>query len=97
MITTCTCYLVNFSFVALYLKLTDLVKDGQGVFEAVAGKMGIVLLLLGAMHFFNLYLFNHLCVTAELDNAPPPVAPVPILSQVMAKATMPPAACGGQP
>lgn len=63
----------------------------------MAGKMGIVLLVLRVMHFFNLYLSNHLRVTAELENAPPPVAPVTILSQVMAKATMPPAACGGQP
>ncbi len=83
-------YLVNFGFVALYLKLTDQVVSGQGVFEAVAGKLGIVLLVLGAMHFFNLYLFNHLRRNAELDNAPPPVAPVTTLAEVIAKATLPP-------
>ena len=88
-------YLVNFGFVALYLKLTGKVADGQGVFEAVAGKLGIVLLVLGAMHFFNLHLFNHPRMNAELDNAPPPVAPVTTPAQVIAKATLPPAAREG--
>lgn len=83
-------YLVNFGFVALYLKLTDQVATGQGIFEAVAGKLGIVLLVLGAMHFFNLYLFNHLRRNAEFDNAAPPVAPVTTLAEVLAKATLPP-------
>ena len=82
-------YLVNFGFVALYLKLTGKVADGQGVIEAVADKLGIVLLVLGAMHFFNLYLFNHLRRNAELDTAPPPVAPVTTLAQVIARATTP--------
>lgn len=83
-------YLVNFGFVALYLKLTDQVANGQEIFEAVAGKLGIVLLVLGAMHFFNLYLFNHLRRNAELDTAGPPVAPVTTLAEVIAKATLPP-------
>ena len=51
-------YLVNFGFVALYLKLTGKVADGQGVIEAVADKLGIVLLVLGAMHFFDLLVFR---------------------------------------
>ena len=82
-------YLVNFGFVALYLKLTGKVADGQGVFEAVAGKLGIILLVLGAMHFFNLYLFNHLRRNAELDTAAPPVAALTTLTEVIAKAKLP--------
>jgi cytochrome c biogenesis protein CcdA len=88
-------YLVNFGFVALYLKLTGKVADGQGVIEAVADKLGIVLLVLGAMHFFNLFVFEHLRRNAELDTAPPPVAPVTTLAEVIAKATLPPVR-GGQ-
>jgi hypothetical protein len=86
-------YLVNFGFVALYLKLTEAVTEAQGVFEAVAGKMGIVLLVLGAMHFFNLYVFNHLRRNAELDTVPPPVAPLTTLRETMARhtPTLPPA------
>ena len=89
-------YLVNFGFVALYLKLTEQVASGQGIFEAVAGKLGIVLLVLGAVHFFNLYLFNHLRRNAELDTAPPPVAPLTTLADVIAKATLPPPVREGQ-
>jgi hypothetical protein len=76
-------YLVNFGFVALYLKLTEAVTEAQGVFEAVAGKMGIVLLVLGAMHFFNLYVFSHLRRNAELETLPPPVAPQTTLRETM--------------
>jgi len=83
-------YLVNFGFVALYLKLTTKVTDGQGIFEALAGKMGTVLMGLGLMHFFNLYVFNHFRRNAELDQAPPPVAPVSTLAKVLAGAGRPP-------
>lgn len=82
-------YLLNFGFVALYLKLTDKVEDGQGIFEALAGKMGTVLMGLGLMHFFNLYVFNHFRRNAELDQAPPPVAPVSTLAKVLAGAGRP--------
>lgn len=87
-------YLVNFGFVALYLKLTETVTEAQGVFEAVADKMGIVLLVLGGMHFFNLYVFNHLRRNAELDAVPPPVAPLTTLRETMERHTraMPPQA-----
>jgi len=50
-------YLVNVGFVALYLKAGEFVHDARGVFEAVSTKIGVVLLILGGMHFFNLYLF----------------------------------------
>ncbi len=39
-------YLINIGFVALYLKVTQVVQDAQDVFEALAGKIGIVLLAL---------------------------------------------------
>ncbi len=68
-------YLVNFGFVALYLKLADAVIGVQGIFEALSGKLGIVLLVLGAMHFFNLYVFTRLRRRATWDQAPPPLPP----------------------
>lgn len=64
-------YLVNFGFVALYLKLAHEVKGVQGIFEALSGKLGIVLLVLGGMHFFNLYVFTRLRRRATWDQAPP--------------------------
>lgn len=69
-------YLVNIGFVSLYLKTTEDVLGARGVFELLSSKMGIVLLALGGMHFFNLYLFTRMRKRAHLANLPPPVAPM---------------------
>lgn len=69
-------YLVNLGFVCLYLKLAITVENGQEVFEGLAGKLGVVLLVLGVMHFLNLYLFNRLRRHAEDRHmTTPPVLP----------------------
>ena len=68
-------YLINFGYVALALKYGDKPADLQGVFEALSTKLGIVLLVLGAMHFFNLYVFSRMRRRALLHTAPPPVPP----------------------
>ncbi len=68
-------YLVNFGFVALYLKLADEVVEVRGIFEALSGKLGVVLLVLGGMHFFNLLVFTKLRKRAVWDQAPPPLPP----------------------
>jgi len=69
-------YLVNIGFISLYLKTTQVVTGAQGVFELLSGKMGIVLLALGGMHFFNLYVFARMRRRAHLPGMPPPMAPV---------------------
>ncbi len=69
-------YLVNIGFISLYLKTTDDVVGARGVFEALSGKMGVVLLLLGVMHFFNLIVFAKLRKRAQLANMAPPVPPI---------------------
>ena len=51
-------YLINIGFVALYLKVVQDVVAVRGVFEAFSAKIGVVMLVLGAMHFFNIYLFK---------------------------------------
>lgn len=68
-------YLINFGFVALYLKLSQEVLDLRGIFEALNGKLGIVLLVLGGMHFFNLLVFTKMRKRATWDQAPPPLPP----------------------
>ncbi len=68
-------YLVNFGFVTLYLKLGGEVPDVRGVFEALSGKLGIVLLVLGGMHFLNLLVFAKMRERATWNNAPPPLPP----------------------
>ena len=66
-------YLINIGFVSLYLKTTEEIAGARGVFEALSGKMGVVLLVLGGMHFFNLYVFTKMRRRATLANLPPPV------------------------
>ena len=69
-------YLVNIGFVSLYLKSTEEISGARGVFELLSGKMGIVLLMLGGMHFFNLYVFTRMRRRATLAHLPPPVPPM---------------------
>ena len=53
-------YLVNLGYVCLALKVGyDVAGVRQGM-EVVAGKVGVVLLVLGAMHFFNLAVFSRM-------------------------------------
>lgn len=67
-------YLINIGFVTLYLKLDQLVRGTTGIFEALSGKLGVVLLVLGAMHFFNLLLFTKLR-NKSTRQLPPPLQP----------------------
>ena len=68
-------YLVNIGFVSLALKYGDKPTDLQGVFEALSTKVGVVMLVLGAMHFFNLAVFSKMRRRALLHSAPPPIPP----------------------
>ncbi len=51
-------YLVNIGYVALALREDRTPQDLQGVLETLSAKLGVVLLVLGAMHFFNLFVFS---------------------------------------
>ncbi len=66
-------YLINFGYVSLALKYGDKPQDLQSVFETLSTKIGVVLLVLGGMHFFNLYVFSKMRRRAMLHSAPPPV------------------------
>ncbi len=68
-------YLVNIGFITLYLKLANAIADVPGVFEALSTKVGTALLVLGGMHFFNIYVFNRMRKRTLLETAPPPVTP----------------------
>lgn len=50
-------YLVNLGFVSLFLKIEGDVIDARVSMEALAMKLGVVLLVLGGMHFANLGIF----------------------------------------
>jgi hypothetical protein len=68
-------YLINFGYVSLALKLGYDVATPQEGIEALSVKVGMVLLVLGAMHFFNLFIFSRMRRRASLVNGPPPVPP----------------------
>ena len=78
-------YLVNLGYVALALKADRYPEDLQGVIEALSAKVGVVLLVLGAMHFFNLFVFSRMRRRALLEHAAPPVEPDGRIPEVPAK------------
>jgi len=68
-------YLINLGYVSLALKLGYDVKNAQEGIEALSSKVGMVLVVLGAMHFFNLFIFSRMRRRATIVDAPPPVMP----------------------
>lgn len=68
-------YLINFGFISLFLKLGYEVTGARGSIEALASKVGVVLLVLGGMHFFNMYVFTRMRQHAMISPSLPPVDP----------------------
>ena len=65
--------LINVGFAALALRLGERPVDPAGAVELVSTKVGMVLLVLGCMHFFNLWLFSKVRRRARVRNLKPPV------------------------
>lgn len=68
-------YLINLGYVTRMLRLTSGVDDVRQAIEALSWKLGTVLLVLGVMHFLNVFVFSSLRRHAVLDRALPPVEP----------------------
>ena len=51
-------YLINIGFITMALRYGDKPQDLQAMIEFLSTKLGIVLLVLGGMHFFNLFNFD---------------------------------------
>src|SRR5256714_5903412 len=75
-------YLVNIGFVTLALKYGDKAVNAQTALEILSSKVGLVLVVLGFMHFFNLYVFSKLRRRATHVHAPPPIPRPGILSNI---------------
>lgn len=73
-------YLINVGYVTLALKYGDKPASLQQSIEFLSTKVGLVLLVLGTMHFLNLRVFSNMRKRALLRGAPPPVAPNEFLS-----------------
>ncbi len=48
-------YLINAGYIALALKTADPLASFRQAIELESGKIGVVLLILGGMHFFNMF------------------------------------------
>lgn len=53
-------YLINLGYVSLALKIGMNVDTTRVAIEALSYKVGLVLLVLGGMHFFNLLIFQRI-------------------------------------
>jgi len=82
-------YLINIGFVSLALKTADVINTSRAAIELLSDKMGMVMLILGGMHFFNLYVFSRIRRSARMARPPltpnPPVAPNAMLSVAIPK------------
>lgn len=72
-------YLINAGFIATALRYGDKPHDLQEMIEFLSTKLGVVLLVLGGMHFFNLFNFDKMRkkgLRPEIAaSATPPVLP----------------------
>jgi hypothetical protein len=66
-------YLINLGFIAAALRYGTKPHDLQEMVEFLSTKLGVVLLVLGGMHFFNLFNFDKM----RRKGARPEAAPVP--------------------
>jgi hypothetical protein len=51
-------YLINLGYVSLALRIEGDIASARDGIEALATKLGIVMLVLGAMHFLNIAIFS---------------------------------------
>jgi hypothetical protein len=64
-------YLINVGYVTLALRTAAQVATVRNAIELVSDKLGLVLIVLGVMHFLNLYIFNRLRRRGQADLRPP--------------------------
>ncbi len=67
-------YLLNLGYAALIMKAHG-AQTAVIAAEVLAWKLGALLVSLGVMHFFNMYLFYRIRRRSQIAFLPPPVAP----------------------
>jgi hypothetical protein len=68
-------YLINVGYVTFALRTSGTIANLRQAIELVSDKLGVVLLVLGAMHFLNLCVFSRIRTRAKQNADPPPFAP----------------------
>jgi len=75
-------YLINIGYVTLALKYGVAATNAQESLETLSTKVGLVLLVLGFMHFFNLFVFARMRRRGLNHRQVPPALPVHGLTPV---------------
>jgi hypothetical protein len=65
-------YLLNLGFVTLFLRVRESVVGVRGSFDTLSVKVGTVLLVLGAIHLGNVYVFSRIRRRGMVDRQEPP-------------------------
>ena len=68
-------YLVNIGLITRAIEGTEPITDAGAVIRYASQNFGHALLVLGGMHFFNLYVLNRMRRKGLAQAAPPPVLP----------------------
>jgi hypothetical protein len=72
-------YLINLGFILLFLRVGSKPADMVEGVEYISTKLGVVILVLGAMHFFNMFNFSKMRRKAQLHR--PPTLPAATIGQ----------------
>lgn len=64
-------YLINFGYIALTLKSSALIHTNAELVEFLSTKVGVIVLVLGGMHFGNLFVFFRLRKRAKEEASYP--------------------------
>jgi protein-S-isoprenylcysteine O-methyltransferase Ste14 len=74
-------YLLNVCFVLLYLRTGSLVSDLSSLMEVVSVKVGVVMVVLGLIHFTNVYVFNSIRRRVRMESLrTPPLPPQHVIA-----------------
>ena len=65
-------YLMNLGFISFALRYGTKPRDLTEMIEFLSMKLGVVMLVLGAMHFFNMFNFDKMRKKARNNAAVPP-------------------------
>ena len=69
-------YLINIGYVSLALKTGAMIVTSRAAIELLSDKVGMVMLVLGGMHFFNLFVFSRIRRSSQGPRRPVPPPPV---------------------
>lgn len=68
-------YLINLGFVTIYLRIDSQVLSVREMVEVLSVKVGFVMLVLGALHLLNVYVFNAIRRRSRLEALRTPPVP----------------------